>query len=61
MATTRGKIRYFCTCHGYSRGSRQDKRAHPSGGWTSSATYEARMRVGNKWFNRQQIARGRGR
>jgi hypothetical protein len=61
------KIVFFCLCHGHRQGSRADRRVHRpySDGYKTTATYEARRRVGNRWINRQQLAarhsRGGGR
>lgn len=52
------KIVFFCLCHGHRQGSRVDRRVHRpySKDYKTTATYEARQRVGSRWMNRQQLA-----
>jgi hypothetical protein len=55
--TTRGKIRNFCTCHGVAWGTSRDRKLHRG----RQAVYEARIRIGSQWLNKQQAARVFGR
>jgi len=52
-------VAWFCVCHGYRKGTRRDHRAHRpyARNYVTTATYEARMRVGSRWLDRQQAAR----